>query len=140
LPPGRISTELRPGRLSALRATARSHLLGLLFRLPDLLSGLLSEAGSRADPADVALIHGENDAAADGYLARIASRDDSDAWAGLAVARRRTGPPEAAGLYATRAELLRALHLEIRAQTDAEAEVSPALPDRLAAWLATPRS
>ncbi|HEX3963817.1 MAG TPA: HEXXH motif domain-containing protein [Trebonia sp.] len=139
-PPGRISAELRPGRLSALSTTARSHLLGLLFRLPDLLSSLLSGAGSRPDPADEALIHGENDAAADGYLARIAFRDDSDAWAGLAVVRRRTGPPEAAGLYAAWPELLRALHVEVRAQTDAEAEVGPALPDRLAAWLATPRS
>jgi hypothetical protein len=131
LPAGSISAQLRPGRLPGLRTTARSHLLGLLFRFPDLLSSLLSGAGSRPDPVDVALIRGENDAAADGYLARIASRDDSDAWAGLAVA---------AGLYAARPELLRALHVEVRSHADAEAEVSPALPDRLAAWLAPPLS
>jgi hypothetical protein len=98
-----------------------------------MLAGRLAAQDLPADPADLALLRGEDAAAAAGYLRRIAAGEDPDAWAGLATARRRTGPGRAAALYASRPELLRALHAEIAARTAGRPDAT--LPDRLAGWL-----
>jgi hypothetical protein len=62
----------------------------------------------------VALAAGDYAVAAGGYRSRIDGGDDVDAWAGLAVASRHTGPGRAARLLAERPEVAAALYRRLR--------------------------
>ena len=131
--PSLVPTALVPGPPSQPSANARSYLLTLRYRRP----GLDVAPADRPEPAaaeDLALVRGADEAAAVGYLRRIAAGDDPDAWAGLATVRRRTGPEPSAKLWCSRPELIRALHVGIREAPGAETPGHD-LPDRLAAWL-----
>jgi HEXXH motif-containing protein len=142
LSPDEVSVRLQPGPPLPVSANMRSYLLGLQFREPATLAVRLAADDLPPDQADLALVRGEDGAAAAGYLRRIAAREDPDAWAGLAIARRRTGPEHVAPLYASRPELLSALHAQVRAGTGSRDEMATgadaALPDRLASWLTGP--
>lgn len=107
-----VAVRLEPGPLPAPTGNARAYLLTLRYQDP---AGL-REASSRAfsDPADVALAAGDYALAASRYESRIDSGDDGDAWAGLAVARRHTGPGQAARLLAERPEVAAALYRRLR--------------------------
>jgi len=140
--PDEVPVRIQPAPPSSASANTRSYLLGLQFRHPDMLAGMLAAEGLPPDPADMALLRGEDGAAAARYLRRIAAGGDPDAWAGLATARRRTGPDRVAALYASRPELLRALHAEVHlgpgGRAGMAARPDAALPDHLANWLAGP--
>jgi len=126
-----IATRLAPGPLPEASANLRSYLMSLRYVRPDLIRALLSSDDWAIGPADAALVSGEHEAAAASYLGRIAAEPkvrDIDAWAGLATARRRTGPAPIARLFAERPELLMALHRL--------ADGGVRLPDDLASWLA----
>jgi hypothetical protein len=118
--------------------SARSYLLLLRYSDPERFRHWVAHGGSpsgderdhrRVDPADRALLCGDDAAAAEGYLRRIAAGDDGDAWAGLAVVRQRTGPAGVAAVLAERPEVAAGLHERLRPHDRPD-------PDRLAAWLA----
>jgi HEXXH motif-containing protein len=129
-PPDAVRVRLQPGRPPASAANIRSYLLTLRYRWPESLDEAMS---GPHDPADAALVGGEYEAAAAGYLDRIAAGGDLDAWAGLATARRRTGPQPVATLLAQRPETVRAIHDLVSA--GGRTRDDHTLPDRLAAWL-----
>jgi HEXXH motif-containing protein len=119
----------------AASGSARSYLLGLRYRdaarfarwaeCPD------QEPHLRVDEADKALLAGSYGSAARGYLRRIEAGDDLDAWAGLAVARRHTGPADRARILAERPEVAAALQGRLRDDPRAD-------PDGVVAWLSGP--
>lgn len=129
LAPGTVTVRLVPGPLPPSAANTRSYLLTLRHRMPELLHSLLDADGHPVDEADAALIRGEYEAAASGYLRRIAHSPDTDAWGGLAIARRHSGPGDTTRLLACRPEILAALHERLHGMTGAT-------PDNLAGWLA----
>lgn len=128
--PDAVRVRLQPGGRPRSAANIRSYLLTVRYRWPESLDEAM---GRPHDPADAALVRGEHEAAAAGYLDRIAAGGDRDAWAGLAVARRRTGPQPAATLLAQRPELICAIHVHVSAVGGTRDDHT--LPDRLAAWL-----
>lgn len=107
-----VAVTLEPGPLPAPADNARAYLLTLRHQDP----AALGEVSARpcADPADVALAAGDYAVAAGGYRSRIDGGDDVDAWAGLAVASRHTGPGRAARLLAERPEVAAALYRRLR--------------------------
>jgi HEXXH motif-containing protein len=110
----------------------RSYLLGLRYRDPVRFSHWAQRQGEQApnlrtDAADKALLAGSYASAARGYLRRIEAGDDIDAWAGLAVARRHTGPAGSARILADHPEVAAALQRKLRDD-----------PDRIVAWLSSP--
>jgi hypothetical protein len=134
LRPDDIPVRVHPGPLPVAAENMRFHLMTLRYRWPELV-GETDEW--LLDPADADLIRGDYAAAADGYLRRIAAGGDRDAWAGLAVARRRTGLGPGATLLADRPELVATLHAVVSAGPGTQEDL--ALPDRLARWLSGTR-
>lgn len=130
LPLNVVPVRLQPGPLPTASANVRSHLMALRGKDPELLLRRLSDDEWMIDPADAALIRGEHDAAAAGYLHRIAMGEAPGAWAGLAVARRRTAPEPVARVYRERPEVLAALYGMLR-------DDEGCTPDALASWLAS---
>jgi HEXXH motif-containing protein len=128
--PAAVAVRLEPAPLLPASANIRNYLLWLRYRNPGELRRWLSD--ERIDPVDAALVRGRYDDAAVGYLRRIAAGDDRDAWAGLAVTRRHTGPVTVATLLAERPEVVAAMHDRLRGAAHAE-------PDGLAIWLAEAR-
>jgi HEXXH motif-containing protein len=122
-----VPVRLEPGPLPPASGNMRSYLMSLLYRDPRLLSRRLADDQWMIDPVDAALIEGDNDTAAAGYLCRIAAAQDQSAWAGLAVVRRRTAPAPTARIFTERPEVLAALHALLRDDG--------ATPDELANWL-----
>jgi HEXXH motif-containing protein len=150
--PEGVPVHLRAGELPAASANIRSYLLSLRYRNPGALPARLADSTLGVDPADRALARGEHADAAGGYLRRIAmavadgapGTPDIDAWAGLAVARRRTGPASVAILYAERPEVIASLHALVAARsagpgTGTGAGRDGGHPDRLASCLAGAR-
>jgi HEXXH motif-containing protein len=136
LRPDDVPVRVRPGPLPAAAGNMRFYLLTLRYGWPELLDepdeGPLD--GWSLDSADAELIRGNYETAAEGYLRRIAAGEDrDDAWAGLAVARRRTCPYSGATLLAERTELIASLHALVSAGSAVREDL--ALPDRLAHWL-----
>jgi HEXXH motif-containing protein len=138
VPPAAVTVVLDQGPPPLATENTRSYLLSLRYRDPERLRRLVTDGGPgpgensaswRIDPADVALVDGRYDAAAAGYLRRIAAGDDHDAWAGLAVTRRHTGPPRSARLLAERPEVVVAMHDRLRDGLLPD-------PDGLVSWLA----
>lgn len=127
MPLDSVPARLEPGPLPLASANMRSHLMSLRYRDPELLSRRLADDEWVVDPADAALIRGEFDTAAAGYLQRIAAAQDRAAWAGLAIARRRTTSAPIASIFAERPEVLAALYGLLRDEG--------ATPDGLANWL-----
>jgi HEXXH motif-containing protein len=134
-----VTARLVPGPLPVASANTRAYLLALRYRRPEVLRGWLA-GGEVINPADAALVRGDHDAAAAGYLARITADArapdrtaldsttlDIDAWAGLATVRRRSGP--IAHVYAQHPELLMAVWRHLPGQARPQ-------PDDLARWLA----
>jgi HEXXH motif-containing protein len=114
----------------------RSYLLGLRYRDPTRFSHWAQRQGEqtpdlRTDAADRALLAGSYASAARGYLRRIEAGDDIDAWAGLAIARRHTGPAGSARILADHPEVAAALQRRLRDDPRAD-------PDRIVAWLSSP--
>jgi HEXXH motif-containing protein len=114
---------------------SRSHLLALRYRDPECFRRWVSGAappageGRPADPADVELALGKYAAAAAGYLRRITTGTDRDAWVGLAIARTRTGPPGVARVLTGWPEVAAALYERLREQHRPD-------PDQVTRWLA----
>jgi HEXXH motif-containing protein len=121
----RIDVTLEPGSLPGPTDNAREYLIARRYRDPE---GNES-AYDLADSADTALAARRYALAARRYRTRIQRGDDRDAWAGLAVARRHTGPRRAARLLATRPEVVAALYRRVRGSDQAS-------PDAVVAWLA----
>jgi HEXXH motif-containing protein len=141
VPPTSVSVMLEPGPLPRAAENTRSYLLSLRYRDPERLQRWITDGGPgpgessapwRLDPADVALVRGQYDVAAAGYLRRISAGDDHDAWAGLAVIRRHTGPAGAARLLTERPEVVVALYDRLRGSLRPD-------PDELVSWLAVLR-
>jgi HEXXH motif-containing protein len=114
-----------------------SYILGLRYRDPARFRRWTEGAAGqspdlRVDAADKALLAGSYASAAHGYLRRIEAEDDIDAWAGLAVARRHTGPTGSARVLAEYPEVVAALRHRLRDDLRADA-------DRIAAWLSGPK-
>jgi HEXXH motif-containing protein len=116
--PAGVGVVLRAGPLPALTANARLYMLSLRHADPQRLRRLIASeqpdpranpAGEWIDRTDLLLVSGHYAAAVAGYLERIASGDDLDAWAGLAVASRQSGPPRVGRLLAERPEVAAAL-------------------------------
>ncbi|HEX6524634.1 MAG TPA: HEXXH motif domain-containing protein [Streptosporangiaceae bacterium] len=144
--PSAIGVKLCRVTLPPAVGNVRSYLLTLRYRDPSRFhrctsnnaaaggpGGVLpgEEPGSSwVDPADAAFARGEYPAAANGYLRRIAAGDDPDAWAGLALARRRTGPADVAKILTRRPEVVVALYDQLRDTRWPD-------PDRVSAWLAS---
>ena len=137
LPSAAVGVSLQRQPPSA-EGSARSYLLLLRYSDPERFRQWVWHDGSptgderdrrRVDPADRALLCGDDTAAAAGYLRRIAAGNDGDAWAGLAVVRQRTGPGEVAAILAERPEVAAGLHERLRPHGRPD-------PDLLAAWLA----
>jgi len=124
-----VPTRLQPGPLPPAAGNVRSYLMALRGRDPELLGRRLADGQWRIDPADAALIRGDRDAAATGYLQRIATGGDPGAWAGLAIVRRRTAPAAVARVFLERPEVLAALYGTLRNDPGCT-------PDALARWLA----
>ena len=133
-----IRTQVRSQPPLSAAASVRSHLLALRYRDPDRFQRWLRDGGTppgldrggrAADPVDGAFASGNYPAAADGYLRRIASDGDADAWVGLALARQHTGSAAIAEVLAKRPEVVAALHEGLRGCR------APG-PDQLATWLA----
>lgn len=82
------------------------------------------------DTAATALIDGRYCSAAAEYRTRITTRQDPDAWAGLALCNARLGRPNA---LVSKPEIVANLHARLTARTGV-----PADPDHLGAWLAEP--
>lgn len=131
-----VSLERQPPPPAA--GTARSYLLMLRYRDPERFRRWERHGGSpsgekfddrRVDTADRALLCGNYRAAAEAYLRRIAAAYDADAWAGLAVVRRHTGPAGVAAVLAERPEVAADLHERLRRYGTPD-------PDRVSAWLA----
>ncbi len=115
-------------------------LLAARYRDPARLSRLLDtsrdapgQAGVRppVDEADAALLRGDDATAARCYLRRLEYSDDADAWAGLAIVLRRTGPPAPARLLRERPEVAAAVHARLHALIGKPPNVL-----RLLGWLA----
>jgi HEXXH motif-containing protein len=130
-PAGGVPARMHPGPLPAPAENLRFYLLAVRDWQPRLTS---EPDGWPLDPADVALIRGDHEGAAEGYLRRIATGKDPDAWAGLAIARRWTGPRSAATLLAERPEVIASLHAQVSAGPGRQSDLT--LPDRLSHWLA----
>jgi HEXXH motif-containing protein len=150
LTPEGVPIHLRTGEHPTASANVRSYLLSLRYRNPGALPARLADSTLGVDPADRALARGEHADAADGYLRRIAmavadgepGKPDIDAWAGLAVARRHTGPASVAILYAERPEVIASVHALLAARSAGArpgASGDGGHPDRLASWLAGAR-
>jgi HEXXH motif-containing protein len=146
LPPAEVAVQLKPAPPPPPSANTRAYLLSLRYQDPGELRRWLTGEGTelsgsspyggadpagRADPADSALVAGRYSAAAAGYIQRITAGEDRDAWAGLAVARRHTGPSASARLFAERPEVVVAVHDHLRGGARVD-------PDTLAMWLAGP--
>lgn len=138
LPPAQVAVQLEPAPPPPPSANIRAYLLSLRYQDPGELRRWLTGEGTelsgsapagRADPADSALADGRYSAAAVGYIQRITAGEDRDAWAGLAVARRHTGPSASARLFAERPEVVVAVHDRLRGGARVD-------PDTLAMWLA----
>ena len=121
----RIGVTLGPGSLPGPTDNAREYLIARRYRDPE---GNESEY-DLADSADTALAARRYALAARRYRTRIQRGDDRDAWAGLAVARRHTGPRRAARLLATQPEVVAALYRRVR-------DSDQASPEAVVAWLA----
>jgi HEXXH motif-containing protein len=130
VPADEVLVRIHPGPLPAPAGNMRFYLLTVRYWRPRLIS---EPDGWPLDPADAALVRGEHEAAAEGYLRRIAAGKDPDAWAGLATARRRTGPQPVAILLARRPEVIASLHARVSAGPGSEPDLT--LPDRLSRWL-----
>jgi hypothetical protein len=133
-----VSLERQPP--SPVGGNTRSFLLLLRYQDPVRFRRWVRHGDSpsaderdhrRVDPADRALLCGNDAAAAEAYLRRIATGHDDDAWAGLAIVHHRTGPATVAAVLAERPEVVAGLYERLRPHG------RPA-PDRLAAWLAGP--
>lgn len=132
-----VTAHLVPGPLPATSANTRAYLMALRYRGPEVLRDWLAAGDDAVDPSDAALVRGDHDAAAAGYLRRIMAGPvatdrtfpEIDAWAGLATVRRRSAPGPVAHVYAEHTELLVAIwrHPPGRAGDH---------PDDLARWLA----
>jgi HEXXH motif-containing protein len=138
LSPDEVGLQLEPVPSSPPSANIRAYLLSLRYRDPEELRCWLGRPGTvpgsapppgRADPADAALVEGHYREAAVGYLRRIAAANDGDAWTGLAVSRRHTGPSNLAKLLVERPEVVGAVYDRIGngARVD---------PEQVATWLA----
>jgi hypothetical protein len=136
--PREVDLQLEPVPSSPPSANIRAYLLSLRYRDPGELRCWLGRPGTvsggppppgRADPADAALVEGCYRKAAVGYLGRIEAADDGDAWTGLAVSRRHTGPSALAKLLVERPEVVVAVYDRLRdgARVD---------PEQVATWLA----
>jgi HEXXH motif-containing protein len=123
-----VPTRLEAGPISSSPTTGRSYLRALRIGDPGLMGHHLAANQPLIDQADAALIPGEDDAAEAGYLDRITAGKDPEAWAGLAIVRRRTAPALVARVFLERPELLMALHGVLRDEGGT--------PDALANWLA----
>lgn len=133
-----VPVRLQQGPLPNVSANVRSYLLSLRYRNPGSLPSGLTDVTLPVDPVDATLVRGDYAAAAAGYLRRIATstatgEPDNDAWAGLAIARRHTGPDSIAALYAQRPEVIASLYTLLSAAADAGQDRPH--PDRIAAWL-----
>ena len=136
--PQEVALQLEPAPSPPPSANIRAYLLSLRYRNPGELRCWLGRAGTvsggppphgRADPADTAFVEGRYPKAAAGYLRRIAAANDGDAWTGLAVSRRHTGPSALARLLMEWPEVVVAVYDRLRN----EARVDP---DQVATWLA----
>jgi HEXXH motif-containing protein len=126
-----VDVTLRPGSLPAVTANARAYLLALRHADPEHLRRLLSgglQADGWIDPVDRLLVTERHAAAGAGYRRRLASDDDPDTWAGLAVASRHAGSPPIARLLTERPEVAAGLCGRLR---DGRLDLAPVL-----AWLA----
>lgn len=114
---------------------SRSYLLALRYRDPEYFRRWVNGAatsvrdGHYADSADAALALREYAAATAGYLRRIVLGTDRDAWAGLAIARSRLGPPAVAAVLTRRPEVAAALYDRLREPYRPD-------PDQVVRWLA----
>lgn len=130
-----IGVALRPEPSPPETDRSRSYLLALRYRDPECFRRWVSGATPSAredrpaDAADVALALGKYAAATASYLRRIAMGTDRDAWAGLAVARNRIGPPGVARVLTGRPEVAAALYDRLSEQCRPD-------PDQVARWLA----
>ncbi len=112
------------------------HLLAARYQDPPLVQRLLAEPCQNppgplpADGADLALLRGDYPAAEAGYVDRLRSGDDPQAWVGLAIALRRCGSGAGALLIAERPEVVAAVHARVRARDGSGPD-----PRSLAAWL-----
>jgi HEXXH motif-containing protein len=140
MPPAAIGASLERQPPPPAEGSARSYLLQLRYSDPERFRRWARHGGSpsgdrrdhrQVDTADRALLCGNDAAAAEAYLRRIAAGEDGDAWAGLAVVRQRTGPAGVAAVLAERPEVAADLHERLRPHGGPD-------PDRLAAWLAGP--
>jgi hypothetical protein len=138
--PAAIDAVIMPGPLPSGVDNARSYLLALRYQDPQRFRRIASCATRLAqehsrytwlDSADVALASKDYAAAADRYLRRIAGGADPDAWAGLAVARKHTGPGGSARVLAERPEVAAVLYDRLR-------DASRPDPDQLLVWLSEP--
>jgi hypothetical protein len=127
--------ELRWPQRIAILARRRVGAIGRGDR--DGAASVTDASSTALAVADAALVAGEASAARDGYLAVILdssrdldSRDEVDAWTGLALAVAHAGPRPAVSALLTRPELVRAVHAEIAATGAAPDPVD------LAGWLA----
>lgn len=136
--PQEVALQLEPAPPPPPSANIRAYLLSLRYRNPGELRCWLGRPGTvsgsppppgRADPADAALVEGRYPKAAAAYLRRIAAANDGDAWTGLAVSRRHTGPSALAKLLVERPEVVVAVYDRLRngARVD---------PEQVATWLA----
>jgi HEXXH motif-containing protein len=139
--PTAVGELLEPGPLPPAADNMRSYLLSLRYKDPECLRRQVADrslepgensASWRIDPADAALVSGDHAAAAAGYLRRITAGDDRDAWAGLALARRHTGPAAAARVLTERPEVVVALYERLGDGVRPD-------PDELVSWLAAAR-
>ncbi len=128
-----------PGR-SPQPGHTRAYLLEARYRDPSRLSLLLDVGPAVSDPAgtprsvsegDAALLRGDDMTATHCYLRRLEAADDADAWAGLAVVLRRSGPSRSASLLTRRPEVAAALCARLRALRGQAPDVW-----RLLDWLA----
>lgn len=107
------SSGIRPilGHLLEARYTNRAH-----RRTPGRgeYAATEREVTQLIDDADAALLRDDDASAIAGYIRRLEFADDMNAWPGLAVALRRTGPPAAAQILAEVPEVAAALHARLR--------------------------
>jgi HEXXH motif-containing protein len=135
---GNITSVLKPS--GTVLGQMRAFLLELRYRDPmqihslmntGRLKGPLSKIVVSIDEADLALLLGDDSAAAHGYLQRLQTADDADALVGLAVALQGLGPPASAWILWERPEVVAAVHARLRAIHGAAPNTS-----RLVEWLA----
>lgn len=113
---------------TAALPTNRHDTLEIRHRDPALFQRLL-EARRKLRAADVALLRGDNDRAAQGYLRRIRSAKDLDAWVGFIVSRYKEAADETVESVLEHPEIIVALYTRIR-----ELGTTPS-PDTLIRWL-----